>query len=51
MLTLLQQVHLGGRLDQPRNLLLRYVTSQIRHPRVGFRRVLLAESKHKRQPY
>ena len=34
MLTLLQRVHLGGPLHQPRNLLFRYVTEQTRHRRV-----------------
>jgi hypothetical protein len=37
-------LHLGGHLHHPRNLLFRYVASQIRRPSA---RVALAESKHK----
>ena len=41
-------VHFSGPLHEPRNLLHRYVRKSIRAPQsLGFRRVLLAESKHK----
>src|ERR1700675_1969584 len=45
-------LHLSGPQHQPRNLLFRYVTKQIcGAPSLGFRRVFLGESKHKRQPF